>query len=357
MSQVLRSLLACLVAVSFAYGQKVATPFSFQFENKTLHGLVEQSPDKKATAMVILIPGYGKTNFVEGNWYSGLRDQLVASGLAVCFWDKMGCGKSEGEFNPQQPVENSAKEALEAIQEIQRLQLPGHEEIGFWGISRAGWIVPLINKQFPMAFWISVSGTDDKENFGYLLKSNLIIAGKPEAEAEKLFQAWSEGHKLFCTGADYDSSLAAIQPLRQDSISRKLFGYTNTATTEADRKKYIAEQRTYTNKGYFDAISGLWVYIPDFAKTLAQINSPVLALFGANDSQVDWRKTKALYEATIGKNSHAELTTYVFGNCNHNLQKCVSCAYQEDLSALGWQACDGYYTTMERWLQERGIVE
>ena len=347
-----------LFAIPKTSGQVASNPFEFQFEDKILRGLIEKPQDVKPKALVILIPGYGRTNFVKGNWYANLREKLVASGLTVVFWDKMGCGNSDGDFDAQQPVENSADEAIAALQKIKKLKVPGFETIGFWGISRAGWIVPLINEQFPMKFWISVSGTDDKENFGYLLKSNLIIAGKEEKEAQALYEAWMLGHKIFNTLGKYEDYLNAIKPLAQDSLSRMLFGYTKVShITDEDRKKFIQEQKQYTSKGHFDTESGLWVYINDFDQTLLKINCPVLALFGANDSQVDWRKTKKLYEETIGANPDSELTVKVFENCNHVLQKCITCGWREDLSALKWKACDAYYETMEEWLRVHQIVE
>lgn len=341
-----------------SFGQIISEPFEFQFEGKTLIGLIEKPKNKESKAIIIIIPGYGKTNFVEGEWYSNLRSTLVSDGLTVCFWDKMGCGNSDGEFDAQQPVSNSAEEALVAIEEIKKRKIIGYEKIGVWGISRAGWICPLINEKFPIDFWISVSGTDDKENFGYLLKSNLIIVGKEEKEAQRLYESWMLGHQVFCTNGTYEEYLEAIQPLRKDSTCQQLFGYTNEADfSEEAKQKYLQDQQSYTSKGYFDEASGLWVYLDDFDETLSKINCPVLALFGENDSQVDWRKTKKLYEETIGENPNSELTTKVFQNCNHSLQKCVTCAYQEDLSALGWQACDNYYETMEAWLRNQAIIE
>lgn len=351
-------IIASISVKPYGFGQKIAEPFAFQFEQKTLRGLIEKPQDQEPTAIVVLIPGYGRTNFVEGNWYATLRDQLTSFGLAVCFWDKMGCGGSEGEFNAQQAVANSADEAVTAIRELRRRNIPGSDKIGLWGISRAGWISPLINQQFPIDFWISISGTDDKENFGYLLQSNLIISGRSEEETETLYQAWRKGHRLFCNQASLEEYLDAIQPLRADSICRARFGYNNNPDiTEEDREVYAQQQQSYTSKGYFDKSSGLWVYIDHFDEILRDINCPVLALFGANDSQVDWRKTKKLYEENIGTNPGSSLSLKVFENCNHNLQKCISCAFQEDLSALKWQACDGYYETMESWLRNQKIIE
>jgi hypothetical protein len=270
----------------------------------------------------------------------------------------MGYGNSNGEFDALQTVENSADEALAAIQELKRLKVAGSKKIGLWGISRAGWICPLINRRVPIDFWISVSGNDDKENFGYLLKSNLLIAGKSEEEAERLATAWKLGHRLFCTAADYESYLKAVSPLMQDSLCRELFGYSLVETiTPEDRNKYLRDQQPYTNKGHFDAESGLWVYLENFDSLLQEMNCPVLALFGANDSQVNWRKTKVLYEKTIGQNPNASLTSRVFENCNHSLQKCITCAYGENLSELNWDACDGYYDTMVDWLRANKIVD
>ncbi len=351
-------MITLLMAIPKAFTQIVSEPFEFQFENKTLRGLIEKPSNQKSNTIIVIIPGYGRTDFVNGNWYATLRKELVAFGLNVVFWDKMGCGNSDGEFDINQPVENSADEAIAAIQEIKRLKIPGSEKIGFWGISRAGWIVPLINEQFPIDFWISVSGTDDKENFGYLLKSNLIIEGKNKEEAHKLYEAWMLGHKIFSTQGKIEDYERAIRPLRLDSLSRKLFGYSKVSKiTEKDKKKYLQEQKQYTSKGHFDVESGIWAYIDNFDTTLLKVNAPVLGLFGANDSQVDWRKTKKLYEETIGVNPDSKLTVKVFQNCNHTLNKCVTCGWREDLSDLKWQACDNYYETMKAWLKKHKIIE
>ncbi|MEL6590168.1 MAG: CocE/NonD family hydrolase, partial [Bacteroidota bacterium] len=335
-------LLVCLFSFHLTFGQRLSKPFSFQFEGKTLHGLIETPQEQKVSAMVIIIPGYGRTNFVEGQWYSRLRDNLVAAGVSVCLWDKMGCGQSEGEFNPQQAVENSAEEALAAIREIKRLELPGAEKIGLWGLSRAGWICPLINVLHPVDFWISVSGTNDKENYGYLFASNLRIAGKSEAEVRRLHQTWMQWHRRYCEGASWEECREISQPLREDSTCQRLFGYKTEPPEdiEAAKSQHKLEQASFTSKGYLDEETGLWVYIPDFDSILLQFQCPVLAIFGENDSQVDWRQTKVLYEQSIGQQADPDLTIKTFPACNHSLQKCVSCAYREDLTALDWQACD-----------------
>ena len=350
--------LMLLSSYSLVFGQSNSQAFKFQFENHTLKGFIDTPKEKTSKALVLLIPGYGRTNFAEGKTYSLLREKLTEYGLTVVVWDKMGCGNSEGVFDANQPVDNSAKEAHEAIKKLKAMNLQGSNTIGLWGLSRAGWICPLINDLYPVDFWISVSGPTDKENYGYLLKSNLVIEGKTEQEAEKLYQNWKQFQKLFFTGGSYEAYLEAKRPLAKDSLAAKLFGFKDvTEITEEGKKKYKKQQVFYmnTDDGYFDLESGLWVYIENFDQLLAKVNCPVLAIYGEGDSQVDWRASKKLYEDVYQEKGN--LTVQTFKNCNHILRKCKTCGYREDLSDSNWAFCDGYFETMERWLRTQKFIE
>jgi len=50
--------------------------------------------------------------------------------MACCFWDKAGCGKSEGEFKQlEHPIEKSADEVIAAIENLNKLKIAGSEKI------------------------------------------------------------------------------------------------------------------------------------------------------------------------------------------------------------------------------------
>ena len=145
-------------------------PFEFVADGNVLRGVIDLPSGRAPRAVLLFVHGYGRTDVVAQNWYHDLRSRFTDLGMATVVWDKPGCGKSEGTFDIGQPVESSAREVVAAVRQVRGKTLPGVTKIGLWGISRAGWIAPLAMAHDPgIGFWISVSGTDDKENFPYFI--------------------------------------------------------------------------------------------------------------------------------------------------------------------------------------------
>ncbi|MEO0333628.1 MAG: alpha/beta hydrolase, partial [Bacteroidota bacterium] len=171
--------------------------FEFQFAEHTMHGRLNLPATKQPKGIVLIVHGSGRTDAVAGNWHADIRAAINEAGYGTYMWDKMGCGKSEGTFDYNQTVQNSAKEVIAAIRALQQAQIPGSAEIGLWGISRAGWINPLVINQYrDIKFWISVSGVDDKESFNYLFKENLRINGLPQDSITLLVNELKAGARI-----------------------------------------------------------------------------------------------------------------------------------------------------------------
>ena len=153
--------------------------FAFEVDGQRLVGLLDRPASREAGATIVLVHGYGKTNVEAEGWNLDLRSHFGRLGINVLVWDKPGCGRSEGEFDIDQPVASSAAEVVAAVRVLKEREIPGSEMVGLWGISRAGWIAPLAMRDEPaIDFWISVSGTDDKENARYLLEQ--LLAAEPQ---------------------------------------------------------------------------------------------------------------------------------------------------------------------------------
>lgn len=320
--------------------------FEFEFEEVVLNGVLNMPEGTNPKGLVLIVHGSGKTKAVEQAWYLDVREQFVESGYAVYMWDKMGCGKSGGTFDYNQSVQSSAQEVLAAIKTLQKRQIPGANEIGLWGISRGGWINPLVIQQYEdIKFWISVSGVDAKENFKYLLEENLRINGHPKDSIDLIVGEWHRGNMIGHEGGSYESYLAATTNLRRNPFWVR---FTNGESSETGYKQW---QASFMEQE-LDEESELPVYIPDFESILSQVKCPVLALFGEQDMNVDWTQTKALYEHTLGQNT--ELTIRSFPDCNHNIFQCKTGGFYEMQDhKLPWNRCEGFLETMRDWLLEQ----
>ena len=329
-----------------AFTQISGEASEFNFEGYKMHGVLNQPENQDPKGMVLVVHGSGQTNAVAKNWYNKVRAKIQEAGYATYMWDKRGCGKSEGTFDYNQSVQNSAAEVIAAIDALKAAEIPGSESIGLWGISRAGWINPLvINAYKGIKFWISVSGVDDKENFGYLLNQNLRINGHPQDHVDLIVEEWTRGNEIAFHGGSYESYLEATTNLRKNPFMQRFMN-----GEEGNEAGYYQWQEQFMTQGW-DSITRLPMYIEDFEQALLGVDCPVLALFGEKDMNVDWRKTKALYERTLGTST--DLSIQSFPNTNHNLFMCKTGGFYEiQDDKLGWNRSQAFLDAMGEWLDK-----
>jgi pimeloyl-ACP methyl ester carboxylesterase len=338
--------------VSKAPDVMVTETRTFEVDGNRLSGLLDKPGNGDAHALIIIVHGYGQTNVVDENWYYDLRSRFASMGVASFVWDKPGNGASEGVFDPNQSVASSASEVVSAAAYLRQERVPGSDRIGLWGISRAGWIAPLALAQDPtLAFWISVSGVDANESFGYLLKSNWQLKGYDAQTIDRLLGEWRRGIELTAKGGSYADYLAATENFRRDPFVQYLSGDTISKDAFETLQTGAAEEPQR-----IDPETGLAIYIEGFDSLLASLDIPVLALFGEKDMSVDWQSTKKLYEDTIGQNPNAVLTIKTFPNANHNIHLSETGGFEEMIDMLGsHEMAQTYYSTMLEWLE--GVIQ
>lgn len=321
--------------------------FDFDFEGITLNGVLNMPENIEPKGIVLIVHGSGRTNAIAQELHLDIRETIVKSGYATFMWDKKGCGKSGGTFDYNQPVQNSALEVIAAINALKDKQISGSADIGLWGISRAGWINPIVINQYKdIKFWITVSGVDSKENFKYLLEQNLGINGHSKDSVDLIVKEWKEGINITHAGGTYEDYLLATKNLRNNEFITRFNGGNNI--TESS---YYEFQKAFM-KETVEEETGLQVYVDNFEMTLSNIECPVLALFGEKDRNVNWTKTKELYESILGRNT--DLTVKSFPDGNHNLFKCETGGFYEfQDNNLPWDRCDGFLDVIEVWLMKQ----
>lgn len=327
--------------------------FSFQANGKNVVGMISLPDSGEVNSIVIYVHGYGSTNVVEGNWYYDMRERFARWGIALVIWDKPGCGESEGEFDVNQPVASSAEEVIAAAQALKTRKIPGANKIGLWSLSRGGWIAPIAITREPLFdYWISVSGPTAEENFKYLLEENFRVNGKSKPEVALLVGEWQAAFDAIRLGKSYEAYLNSDKNLRQNKFYKELTG----GAQPYDERAFLNEQKRYLSGEYkVNSESGLFVYVEQFPEMLSALNIPVLAIYGELDTNIDWRKSKVLYERTIGKS--ASLTVRSFPKADHMIKKSETGGIREAQS-INYSApyVEGYYDTMLDWLQNKGFT-
>lgn len=336
----------------------VTSDFEFRSGGKVLSGIIDQPVNGPARALIVFVHGSGPTDIRRENRYFDLRRRFIELGIACVTWDKPGRGRSEGVFDENQSLEESAREVLDAVAHLRAGKTPGSEKIGIWGTSRGGWVAPIALSQDPrIRFWISVSGVPAEDNKYYLMESNLPLEGRtPEATA-RLLEEWKRGRRIFLEGGDYATYLAATESLRKDPAVLFFAG-----DLTGSRKDYEAEQTVYLqakDRYQFDPETLSMIRVQNFDALLSRLDIDVLALFGEKDTNVDWRKARALYESTVGQNPKATLTMHTFPDGNHNISVSATGSIREveGMPLESGTKCNGYYEAQIEWLRKRVVPE
>jgi hypothetical protein len=119
---------------------------------------------------------------------------------------------------------------------------------------------------------------------------------------------------------------------------------------EAEQEAYIKEKDKYE----FEEETLSIIRVRNFDEMLSKLDIDVLALFGEKDTNVNWRKARALYESTIGQNPNATLTMRTFPDCNHSMSVSATGSVRE-VEGMPLDAgvkCKGYYETQIDWLRK-----
>jgi uncharacterized protein len=331
----------------------ITDTFNFVFEGKELSGFINIPVSRDPSALIIIVPGHEKTNFEIGYWaYDSLIYNFTNLGISCFCYDKAGCGKSEGEYDHNQTVQSSAEEIIAAITELKRRNIKGSDKIGLWGISRGGYICPLvIQKDSSISFWISISGPDGLDSSPYRIESDLIFAGLPASKAKLFVAEYLAQNALIENGGTYQEYvyLKSKQEFRKDDF---FMNYMNI-DREFPESLYNEYQKNLKVNYKRENQTNICIIVSDFDSILSEINCPVLAIFGEKDYVVDWQKTLSLYKMTIGKNNNKKLTIKTFPDGNHGIRKCRTGASNEVIE--NEEFCDSYIETMTIWLKENGF--
>ncbi|OKH87985.1 hypothetical protein LF95_14950 [Thalassospira sp. TSL5-1] len=256
--------------------------FSFSANGLHLAGTL-WLPDRPPLAALVLVHGDGPQDRTSQGGYAPLVNSLLDAGIAVASWDKPGIGASQGNWLAQS-MEDRADVVRTAL-----VTLKGHFThipVGAMGFSQAGWVIPKLSHR-DADFAVLIGGAVSWQQQGdYYTDTRLRLAGMPAAERKR----------------------EVVRLSRRDD---RLFA--NPQVESADLPPDLTSDR--------------WAFIrknrhADATKDLRGFNVPLLALWGADDLNVDAWHDAAIYRETVLSNNAANRIIIV-PDATHGLLKSV----------------------------------
>lgn len=121
-----------------------------------LSTVITHPTDKKAIGIVIFVHGDGAQNATLDDGYKPLMERFAKQGFISVSWDKLGVGKSSGNWLDQ-TMDDRSKEVSYVISWLKKKYPKESSNIGLWGASQAGWVIPrILNERDDIRFSILV---------------------------------------------------------------------------------------------------------------------------------------------------------------------------------------------------------
>jgi len=280
-------------------------------------------------AMVLIHGSNAQTRDAMGPWtryFAGL-------GFAVLSFDKRGSGRSTGDWK-QADFATLAGDVLSGVRALAGRSDIRADKIGLWGISQAGWIMPLVATMAPKEIAYLVvhagTGTTVREQGTLNYRNELRFAGLPDSAVTIGMRYRILDDSVTTTGA----GLAALQQYYQ--------AHRAEAPWLEEPAPLDAWFRTYYRM--------LIDYDP--AGTWERVTCPVLLFFGELDANVPPTESWPPIERGLRRAGNTRVTKYVLPQANHVLLEAKTGA-RDEYPRLS-RFAPGYFDRMAEWLAANG---
>ena len=265
---------------TYGLERRVSEPFAFEANGLLLSGTL-WLPDQAATAAVVLVHGDGPQDRTSQQGYDPLINALLDAGVAVVSWDKPGIGDSQGNWLNQSMTDRSVNVRSAVSTLRSKLQaIP----VGVLGFSQAGWVLPRLTPG-SADFLVLVGGAVSwQRQADYYTRTRLQRAGMSEPDIERVMAQMAAADEVLFASSQVPPAalLGSMSPERWAFVRRNLH---EDATDE-----------------------------------LKKLKIPVLALWGADDLNVNPEINADIYRKTVGGN-HPANRIEVIPDATHGLLK------------------------------------
>ena len=270
-----------------------------------------------------------------------VADHFARHGITALIYDKRGFAPSTGNLSTATFGEFAA-DALAGLKLLQSRQDINPKQVGFWGVSQAGWVMATATSMSKdIAFIISVSaggsGYSIPQQNNYNITTELRASGVPSDEIDQVITSYNLFYDLIRAGEGGSGEKldTAVRKLQQNA---KLKDWLPPLSSEVDWKK--RDQWYLALDIDFDPVP-LW----------ERYDGPVLGIFGELDSETPAEQVVPILSKALAGRRHTDYAIKVFPKANHNIMEAET-GSDSELPRLK-KLVPEYFDTMTDWLRTR----
>lgn len=313
--------------------------YHFASGSTELAGRLFVPRNRKQFPLVILVQGSDYDDANHSAYWRLLADTLARSGIGAFSFNKRGVAGSTGKQTDDPDVQSD--DVAAACRFASRLHGIDQSNVGYYGISQAGWIVPRALQKCRGSFTIltSPAGVSAMEQIDYYLQGQYHAVGMTPAEstsAQRLHDALADYYR---TGSNY----AQIQALVDRNVRTPWFGKFEKIAFRTD---VPASHRLPTPAELESAVrrdpSQYEIYRDEHnweegRSLYRHISVPVLFVYGGQDELVPVNRSMQIFQDAMKAAANPDVTFHIFETADHSIQ-------------LGQHVLPGYREYLAKWI-------
>jgi pimeloyl-ACP methyl ester carboxylesterase len=313
------------------FGEQVATVDEIRFRSGRfrLVGEVRSPVEGEIHPAIVMVHGSGGASRHGAVDFRPLIETFLRNGYAVFSWDKPGTGESTGEFDGGHVLTQRAEILADGIRALAEHPAIDASHIGLWGLSQAGWVMPLaLELTDDVAFMIVVGGGAENsiEQMAYQVGQQVLCGGGTKEQAALVERLWPQ----IAVAPSYDEYLAAVNTLLDIPAVQ--------ARTGLDAMEEDA---------WSPWPSDIDAFI-DPMDIISHTTIPMLVLFGELDKNIDPVQGAQAYEAALRSALNQNYRIEVIQGAGHVLTPARTGCIGE---ATGSAYVPEYLEIVDAWLQ------
>ncbi|MBF2554293.1 alpha/beta hydrolase [Listeria marthii] len=249
-----------------------------------LSAVVTTPKHDKPKGIIVFVHGDGAQEATQNGGYKPLMERFAKQGYISVSWDKLGVGKSSGNWLDQS-MDDRANEVNQVIEWMKVKYPDSTTKIGLWGASQAGWVIPkVINANKDIDFSILAAPAINWMRQGeYNTGAQVKNAGATNKEIIQAKQNFLTDSKLISKNETYER-------YKQNGGKEEM---------SSERYDFVRKNMT-----------------ADATEDLAKVQAKLYLVLAEKDENVDSAETKDVYTQVV---KQASLEVQMISNVKHQM--------------------------------------